>query len=440
MNLPKHEVAIFWFRRDLRLDDNAGLYNALASGNRVLPIFIFDPTVLNQFEKGENAQVEFILNEIFGLQQALKRFASTIKVFYQKPIDVFKELCHNHIINGVYANEDYELASVRRDTEIRDFLHSHNIPFQLHKDHVIFAKDEVVKDDGNPYTVFTPYSKRWLKCLSEQDTETFDSQSLLKNLYPFTDSYLPTLDDLGFMKRNVQIPSREFNEDIIRLYDKYRDYPSIEGTSRLGIHLRFGTISIRKLVKKATALNSTYLNELIWRDFYHSITYHFPYICEGKAFKMEYDNIPWKNNEFLFKAWSEGKTGFPLVDAGIRQLNSTGYMHNRVRMLASSFLVKHLLIDWRWGEAYFANKLIDFDFAANNGGWQWAASCGCDAVPYFRIFNPELQASKFDKDNLYIRRWVSEYNTEDYVKPIVDHKQARTLAIESYKNALNSIK
>lgn len=437
MSLPKFPIVVFWFRRDLRLEDNVALYRALSGEFPVLPIFIFDPSILDQFEKGQNAQVEFILDEIESLRATLKAFGSTIKIYCDKPLVVFKKLCDSYNLRGVYANEDYELSSMRRDAEVSDFLATQNIPFHLFKDHVLFAKNEVVKEDGTPYTIFTPYSKRWLKILAQSEIEFFDSQKMLHNLYPFSDPYVPTLSDLGFQKRNVEIPSREIDKQIIVEYDKLRDYPSIRSTSRLGIHLRFGTISIRSLAREAMRLNSTFLNELIWRDFYHYITFHNPHICQGKSFKGQYDNIKWNNNEEEFRAWCEGKTGYPIVDAGMRELNATGFMHNRVRMVAASFLVKHLLIDWRWGEAYFANKLIDFDFAANNGGWQWAASCGCDAVPYFRIFNPELQASKFDREKRYIKKWLPEYDTLSYQsEPIVEHQYARARAIARYKSYL----
>lgn len=438
MGSKKEEISIFWFRRDLRLEDNAALFEALTSGTPILPIFIFDPSILNQFEKGENAQVDFILQTLTELKIKLQAYNSDIKLFFASPLDVYKELTTEFSIKAVYANEDYELSAIRRDEEIADFLKTDNIPLHLFKDQVIFSKNDILKDDGTPYSVFTPYSKHWRQLFLEKELLEYKSEKHLSNLYPFTDNYIPTLSDLGFRKRNIEIPDDVINKDLIRVYDKQRDFPSIHGTSQLGIHLRFGTISIRQLVKDTLQLNDIFLNELVWRDFYQSITYHFPHICEGKAFKKQYDNIKWNNNEDLFYAWCEGRTGYPMVDAGMRELNETGFMHNRLRMITASFLIKHLLIDWRWGEAYFANKLIDFDFAANNGGWQWAASSGCDAVPYFRIFNPELQAAKFDKDEVYVRKWIPEYGTDSYIKPIVDHKEARLKAIETYRIALKN--
>lgn len=436
MSLKKETVSIFWFRRDLRLHDNKALFDALTSGTPVLPIFIFDPAILNQFEKGENAQVAFILHTLADLKKKLRAYNSDIQLFVASPLDVYKQLVDDFDIKTVYANEDYELAAIRRDDAVATFLKAHNIPFVGSKDHVIFSKDDILKDDGSAYTVFTPYSKRWRKTFGENSLQTYFSEKELNKLRAFSNSYMPTLSDLGFRQRMINIPTCEPNKSIIGAYDKQRDFPSIRGTSQLGIHLRFGTISIRQLAQEAKQLNDTYLNELIWRDFYQSITYHFPHICEGLSFKTQYDNIRWNNNQQLFQAWCEGKTGYPMVDAGMRELNATGFMHNRVRMIVASFLVKHLLIDWRWGEAYFANKLIDFDFAANNGGWQWAASCGCDAVPYFRIFNPQLQATKFDKNELYIKKWIPEYKTSSYAQPIVDHQLARQKAIETYKLAL----
>lgn len=432
-------IAVFWFRRDLRLNDNTGLYHALKSSYPVLPVFIFDPDILNQFEKPENSQVQFIHKQLQKLNREVRQYGSSIIIDFCKPILFFEKLSKEYNIKAVYTNEDYELSARRRDSEIEKYLISKGIEFHSYKDQVIFGKDDILKDNGTPYTVFTPYSKRWKQKLNSIYLESISVEQLLTNLYKLEKDYIPQLSDLGFKSRNIIIPSDIINDDTIIQYSKLRDYPAIEGTSHLGIHLRFGTISIRQLVSKARMLNDTFLNELIWRDFYHSITYHFPHIGEGKAFRPEYDNIVWRNNEAEFEAWCNGKTGYPLVDAGMKELNETGFMHNRVRMVTASFLTKHLLIDWRWGEAYFANKLLDFDFAANNGGWQWAAGSGCDAVPYFRIFNPLLQSEKFDKDRVYIKKWLPEYNSSPYPNPIVDHQFARQRAIETYRTALKSL-
>lgn len=430
-------IVIFWFRRDLRLDDNAGLFHALNSGYRVLPVFIFDTEILKQFEAPQNAQVEFIHQQLLILRKELNTHGSSIEIGHSTPEAFFEKLCQKYSIKAVYTNEDYELSARKRDTHIESLLHKKGIDFVSFKDQVIFSKDDIVKDDGTPYTVFTPYSKRWKQNLCLQHIEPFDNKNLFSHFYQFTSDYIPSLSDLGFPeKTGISFPAAEINNEIISNYSQRRDYPSVEGTSRIGIHLRFGTTSIRKLVAKAQKLNETFLNELIWREFYHAITWHFPHICEGKAFKPQYDNIAWRNNESEFKAWCEGKTGYPIVDAGMRQLNETGFMHNRVRMITASFLIKHLLIDWRWGEAYFANKLLDFDFAANNGGWQWAASSGCDAVPYFRIFNPQLQTEKFDKHLDYIKKWIPEFDLINYIRPIVNHEFARKRVLQVYDAAL----
>lgn len=435
--MKSEPIIIFWFRRDLRLHDNAGLYHALKSGYRVMPVFIFDTEIIKQFETPENAQVEFIHQQLQVIRKELNTHKSSIEIGHSTPKAFFERLCQEHFIKAVYTNEDYELSAHRRDTEVTNLLNEKSIDFQAFKDQVIFSKDDILKDDKTPYTVFTPYSKRWKLKLQPDHLESFDTKNLFQNLYPFQNDYIPSLSDLGFSrKRRISFPPIEISDDLIRNYTQQRDYPSIEGTSRLGIHLRFGTLSIRKLVAKAQSLNETFLNELIWREFYHAITCHFPHICEGKAFRPSYDEIIWRNNETEFQAWCEGKTGYPIVDAGMRQLNETGFMHNRVRMITASFLIKHLLIDWRWGEAYFANKLLDFDFAANNGGWQWAASSGCDAVPYFRIFNPQLQTEKFDKHLNYITKWIPEFDALNYIPPIVKHEFARKRVLEAYSKAL----
>ncbi|MBD8349483.1 cryptochrome/photolyase family protein [Dysgonomonas sp. HGC4] len=430
-------IVIFWFRRDLRLDDNTGLYHALKSQYPVLPIFIFDTDILKQFETPENAQVEFIHQQLQILQKELRGYGSSIEIDHSTPEVFFDNLCKQYTIKAVYINEDYELSARRRDTDIENFLRKKDIDFLSFKDQVIFSKEDILKDDGTPYTVFTPYSKRWKQHIQPVHLQSFDNRDFFSNFYKFENDNIPSLSDLGFtQRRGLIFPPIEVSDHLIKNYNQQRDYPSIEGTSRLGIHLRFGTISIRKLIAKAQSINDTFLNELIWREFYHAITWHFPHICKGQAFKPQYDEIVWRNNETEFTAWCEGKTGYPIVDAGMRQLNETGFMHNRIRMITASFLIKHLLIDWRWGEAYFANKLLDFDFAANNGGWQWAASSGCDAVPYFRIFNPQLQTEKFDKHLEYIKRWIPDFDPLNYIPPIVNHEFARKRALDVYSNAL----
>jgi len=425
-----------WFRRDLRLYDNAALYHALKSSYPVIPIFIFDKNILDDLEDKKDRRVEFIYAALLEMQEILQKQNSSLEVYYDTPINVYKELTKKYTIQTVFANEDYEQYAIDRDDEINKLLKQHNGALKLYKDQVILAKDEVLKDDGNSYTVFTPYSRKWKAVLTGFHLKPYPSEKYFKNFYPGGPHRIPSLESMGFEKTGEPFPSSAVHTEIIKHYKEQRDYPGVYGTSRLSVHLRFGTISIREPAAKAKQLNEGFLNELIWRDFYHAILWHFPHVRKEKAFKPEYDHIKWLNNENHFKAWRDGQTGYPIVDAGMRELNTTGYMHNRVRMIVASFLTKHLLIDWRWGEAYFAKKLLDYDYAANNGGWQWAAGCGCDAAPYFRIFNPTLQTKKFDKDLKYIRKWVPEFESFDYVKPLVDHDMARKRAIETYSKAV----
>jgi deoxyribodipyrimidine photo-lyase len=430
-------INIFWHRRDLRIHDNAGLYHALKSKHPVLPIFIFDRNILDKLEDKADARVEFIHLQLQDLKNQYERYGSTLMIFYGKPIDIWKEITETYTIKEVFCNRDYEPYAQERDKAVFDVLAAKNISFKGYKDHVIFEKNEVLKDDGKPYTVYTPYSKKWKAKLNDFYLRSYPTESYLKNLFQTKPSKFIELDEMGFKPSGITFPDKTVNEKILKYYHATRDIPSIKGTSRLSVHLRFGTISVRELAQKAKSLNEKYLNELIWRDFYQSIIYHYPHTV-NKAFKAEYDKIQWLNNENEFKAWREGKTGYPIVDAGMRELNATGFMHNRVRMIVASFLTKHLLIDWRWGEAYFAKKLLDFELASNVGGWQWAAGCGVDAAPYFRVFNPALQTEKFDKDLKYIKTWLPEYGTSAYPKPIVDHKTARERVLKTYKEALQN--
>lgn len=429
------KVNLFWFRRDLRLDDNAGLYHALKKGTPVLPIFIFDKNILDKLEDKKDARVEFIHQAILNLNEQLKELGSSIKVFYSTPEKVFKDLTKEYAVQSVYTNHDYEPYADERDASIKDFLIKNKIEFKTYKDQCIFEKDEVTKDDGNPYTVFTPYSRKWKLKMNDFYVKPYPNKKYFKNFIQTSAFIIPTLKEIGFEKSELDFPSQTISKSIITNYKEQRDFPAIKGTSKLSVHLRFGTVSIRALTKQALLLNETWLNELIWRDFYMMILYHFPHAAKN-SFKPQYDRIEWRNNESEFKAWCEGKTGFPIVDAGMRELNATGFMHNRVRMIVASFLVKDLLIDWRWGEAYFAQKLLDFDLSANNGGWQWAAGSGCDAAPYFRVFNPTEQTKKFDPKYEYIKKWVPEFNTDKYPKPIVDHSAARLRVLSVYKEAL----
>ncbi|MEO6636992.1 MAG: deoxyribodipyrimidine photo-lyase [Ginsengibacter sp.] len=431
-------INIFWFRRDLRLNDNAGLYHALKSDLPVLPIFIFDTHILDKLGEKKDKRVEFIRSTLLDIQMQLEEFDSSLYVHYGTPELVFKKLLKDFAISAVFTNHDYEPYALEREDEINKLLQKNNIVFKTFKDQVIFEKDEVLKDDGKPYTVYTPYSKKWKDKLTDFYLIPYPCEKYFKNFHVHQAWEIPSLTSMGFKEKDQAIPSRNPSETIIKNYNKTRDYPALEhGTSRLGIHLRFGTVSIREEAAKAKELNSTFLNELIWREFYMAILWHFPHVGHHKAFKPAYDSIQWRNNEDEFDKWCKGQTGYPIVDAGMRQLNKTGFMHNRLRMITGSFLCKDLLIDWRWGEAYFAQKLLDYDLAANNGGWQWVSGSGCDAAPYFRIFNPELQTKKFDKDLQYIKKWVPEFQEFSYPKPIVDHKAARERCLEVYKNALN---
>lgn len=438
--MQKEPITIFWFRRDLRLHDNAALYYALLENKNVLPIFIFDKNILNKLEDKSDRRVDFIHQALQKINKELVPLGSSLQVFYNTPLNVFNELLKLHSIKNVYINHDYEPYAKKRDAELQNLLIENNIEFKTYKDQCVFEKDEVVKDDCTPYTVFTPYSRKWKKILTPYFYKVYPNKNYFTNFLKTDYKLLPSLQSMGFIKTDIELPSKlTLSNVLLQNYKEQRDIPSLAGTSRLSVHLRFGTISIRSLVIKSLPLSETWLNELIWRDFYMMILHHFPHIVNG-AFKKKYDLIPWRNNEEEFKKWCEGKTGFPIVDAGMRELNTTGFMHNRVRMIVSSFLIKDLLIDWRWGESYFAQKLNDFDLSANNGGWQWAASSGCDAAPYFRVFNPTEQQKRFDPQFIYIKKWIPEFGTSDYPLPMVDHAQARLRVISVYKNTLTETK
>ncbi|MGI8952390.1 MAG: cryptochrome/photolyase family protein [Chitinophagaceae bacterium] len=430
------KVNIFWFRRDLRLNDNAGLYHALKGDYPVVPVFIFDKNILNDLEDKADRRVEFIHAAINEIQHKLPEFKSTLEVFYDNPVNAFKKLLKKYTIIAIYTNEDYEQYAIDRDKEVENLLKNYGANFYSYKDQVIFSKDEIVKDNGEPYTIFTPYSKKWKAKLNDFYLKFYSTENFFNNFYKQVPQEIPSLNSMGFEKVNKPFPSKGLEKELIKKYDKSRNFPGIEGTSKLSVHLRFGTISIRNLAVKAKQLNDVFLNELIWRDFYQMIFWQFPHVRKGGSFRKEFDRIQWRNNENEFQLWCEGKTGYPIVDAGMRELNETGYMHNRVRMIVASFLTKHLLIDWRWGETYFAKKLLDYDYASNNGGWQWAAGSGCDAVPYFRIFNPTLQTKKFDKDLNYIKKWVPELNNFNYAQPIIQHEEARKRALEVFGKAV----
>ncbi|WP_127140712.1 cryptochrome/photolyase family protein [Flagellimonas marinaquae] len=436
----KDSIIVFWFRRDLRLEDNVGLYQALQNDAPVLPIFIFDKEILESLPKND-ARVTFIHNQIQKISQQLRtNYDSGVAQYHDKPKNVFQQLVKDYHIQAVYTNHDYEPYAKERDKEIAELLKENDIQFKNFKDQVIFEKEEVVKDDGDPYVVYTPYMRKWKENFNPPThLVTYDTlKDLEKNLYQSKSLPQLSLEDMGFEESDIKVPDFTVTPNLIQNYEDTRDYPAKEkGTSRLGPHLRFGTVSVRKMVKKAIdEKNETFWNELIWREFFMQILWHFPHTVDN-AFRSKYDRIEWRNNEEEFEKWKTGKTGYPLVDAGMRELNATGYMHNRVRMLVASFLCKHLLIDWRWGEAYFAEKLLDYEMASNVGNWQWAAGSGVDAAPYFRIFNPTTQIKKFDKDKKYINRWVPELQELDYPDPIVDHKMARERCLKTYKEAVS---
>ncbi len=434
MSLQK--VNICWFRRDLRLHDHAALYHALKSGLPVVPVFVFDKTILDQLEDRNDKRVDFIHQALSAMQEQLAALGSSLEVYTGTPLEMFQHLCSKYRIDHVFTNHDYEAYAKERDEAVRIYLNKENIAFHTYKDQVVFEKDEVLKDDGKPYTVFTPYSKKWKAKLNEFYLKSYPTEKYFDHFFKQSPVAIPTLQQIGFEKTSMQFEVPVIHDELIRKYKEQRDIPSANGTTRLSVHLRFGTISIRELARHTSGMSETFLNELIWRDFYHMILWHFPHVASGKSFKPEYDFIQWRNNEHEFQKWCDGQTGYPIVDAGMRELNATGFMHNRVRMIVASFLTKHLLIDWRWGEAYFAKKLLDFDLAANNGGWQWASGSGCDAAPYFRIFNPYLQTMKFDSELKYIRKWVPEFEGFYYHKPIVDHDFARKRCLQVYADVL----
>lgn len=434
------KVNFFWFRRDLRLVDNAGLYRILRSHSNVVPLFIFDRNILDKLEDKKDARVQFIHETISDIKNQLRSMGSDIRVEYGEPLEIWKKILEECEVESVYANKDYEPYARSRDENVKSLLEAKGVQMEVFKDHLIFEQGEVLKKDDTPYTVFTPFKKVWLDKVNEGASDYYLKSypceryyhSFAKNL----DFDMISLAKMGFYPSSIKIPSKEVKQKVIKNYDSRRNFPAVEGTSRLGIHYRFGTISIREKARKAWKLNQVYLSELIWRDFYAQILAEFPHVVEG-AFRPKYDQIQWRNNEEEFLAWCEGRTGYKIVDAGMRELNETGYMHNRVRMITASFLTKHLLINWQWGEAYFAKKLLDFDLASNNGGWQWAAGSGTDAAPYFRIFNPYTQVTKFDKNLEYIQKWVPEHDMSSYPKEIVEHKAARERCLKTYKSALN---
>jgi len=433
----QEKVSIFWFRRDLRLDDNVGLLESLKGDHRVLPIFIFDSEILEKLPE-DDARVTFIFNTLQDMRKELQEVDSSLAMYHGKPIDIFEDLLDKYEVAKVFTNRDYEPYAKERDKEIQDLLKEHEVDFETYKDQVFFEKDEVVKSDGDPYVVYTPYMKLWKETFKKTDLTIHYTSQYLDNF--IKNSRLPNLNlkDIGFKKSNIEVPEYDVTPTLIQNYEATRNYPAKDATSRLGPHLRFGTVSVRKMLKKAIAeKNEVFWQELIWREFFMQILWHFPNTVTD-AFKAKYDRIEWRNNEDEFELWKQGKTGYPMVDAGMRQLNESGFMHNRVRMLVGSFLCKHLLIDWRWGEAYFAEKLLDYEMSSNVGNWQWVAGSGVDAAPYFRIFNPTTQIDDYDKDHKYLKQWIPEYGTDEYPEKMVDHKEARERALSTYKAAVSN--
>ncbi len=433
----KEKVNIFWFRRDLRLSDNLGFNKALQGKYPVLPLFIFDSEILTELPK-EDARVSFIFERLQELREKLLQYNTSLALYYGKPEEVFKKILSEYSLQNVITNRDYEPYALKRDSTIKELLAKQSIGFHTYKDQVIFEKDEIVKDNGEPYIVYTPYMKKWKEKFKKEALNKFiKDEASYTNLLQNTALPNLSLNDIGFAPAKIKIPEFTIAASTIEQYEDSRNFPALDATSHLGPHLRFGTVSIRKMMLKASSeKNEVFWQELIWREFFMQILWHFPDTVSN-AFKQKYDRIEWRNNKDEFKKWKEGQTGYPMVDAGMRQLNKTGYMHNRVRMVVASFLCKHLLIDWRWGEAYFAEKLIDYEMSSNVGNWQWAAGSGVDAAPYFRIFNPTSQLEKFDKGLEYVKRYVPEFETINYPQKIVDHKEARERCLKAYKAALS---
>jgi deoxyribodipyrimidine photo-lyase len=426
------EISVFWFRRDLRLNDNHGLYQALKSGLPVLPLFIFDSHILDELSV-DDKRVALIYNQLLKLNTEFRKFKSSLQVEYGTPKEVFEKIINRYSIKQVYTNEDYEPYAIERDRNIESLLSEKGIGFKSFQDQILVHPEQIKKSDGKPYTIFTPWSKKWRQKFDLNNLNNYPSEEHLQNLYR-SDIVFPELKQLGFQEQSISVNTEFPNTQLLMQYEKNRDFPFLDGTSRLSVALRFGMVSIRKLASYS-ANSFAYINELGWREFYMMVIYFYPKVVV-QSFKSQYDKIIWRNDNSEFEHWKNGETGYPIVDAGMRQLKETGYMHNRLRMITASFLTKHLLIDWRWGENWFAEKLLDFELASNNGGWQWAAGTGCDAAPYFRVFNPSLQTKKFDAQFEFIKKWVPEFNSLNYSKPIVDHAFARQRAIDTYKNGL----
>ena len=432
------KIRVFWFRRDMRFEDNVGLYHALSGEFQVLPLFIFDKHILDELPK-DDARITFIHDELQKMRSYLQEHHnSSIATYHDTPENAIKQLIEDFEVEAIYTNRDYEPYAQKRDAKIDALLAENGIEFHNFKDQVIFEKTEVEKNDGGMYLVFTPYMKQWKKEFKNIDFKTYPSEDFLDKTYKNTRLPNVSLSDIGFERSSIKVPKHNLDKALLKDFEETRNIPSIEGTSRLSPYLRFGTIGYRKVIEKALSVkNETFLDELIWREFYKAILYHYPE-TQDRAFKPKYDRIEWRNNEEEFEKWKSGQTGYPIVDAGMRQLNETGWMHNRLRMVVGSFLCKHLLIDWRWGEAYFAKRLLDYEMSSNVGGWQWVAGSGVDAAPYFRVFNPYSQTDRFDKDKKFIKKWVPEFESDKYPEPMVEHKMARERCLETYKDAVKN--
>lgn len=426
--VSNQKFAIFWFRRDLRLEDNTALNEALKIGLPVKPIFIFDTQITSELPK-DDARISFIYSQLANIQLELEKHGSSLTIYHGDPLKIWEEIAASENVSSVFFNKDYEPYAIKRDSQVQEFLSHHNVTCNRFKDHVIFEENEVVKKDGKPYTIYTPFKNKWLEKLDEV---IFTKELNTKNLHQYSAPF-PSLQDIGFIESKIKVP--EFSLSQAHDYAQIRDFPSKNGTSLLAPHLRFGTVSIRDMVIRAKEKSDVFLSELIWREFFMQILWHFPEV-QNHNFKRKYDGVEWRNNPAEFEQWCKGETGYPMVDAGMRELLATGHMHNRVRMIVAGFLCKHLLIDWKWGEAFFAKHLLDYELASNNGNWQWAAGTGCDSAPYFRIFNPTEQLKKFDKDLIYIHKWIPEYNMGLYLPPMVDHKMARLRALDVYKKGI----
>ena len=428
------KINIFWFRRDLRIEDNTALGRAMSSDLPVLPVFIFDTNITDELP-ADDPRIGFIHERLSDIDKNLRKSGSSLYVLKGNPEEKWKELVASLDVNAVYINKDYEPYAAMRDKEIEELLKKRGIGLFRFKDQVIFEEEEILKPDNKPYTIFTPYKNRLLKVLNEDISVIIPIKVKESNNF-FNCSYaFPALQETGFRKSSIRV--RPYDLSVIPDYHKYRNIPSADKTSYLSPHLRFGTVSIRNLVKTALVQNMSFLNELVWREFFMQILFHYPNVVTDN-FRQVYDDIRWRNDEKEFQRWCIGETGYQIVDAGMRQLNLTGYMHNRVRMITAGFLCKHLLIDWRWGEAYFARKLLDYELSSNNGNWQWAAGTGCDAAPYFRIFNPATQQKKFDPGKEYIRKWIDNSDLPGYPEKMVDHEFSRQRALTVYKAGIKS--